>query len=350
MVLHVDIARRFPGLDLRIAFEAPQGVTALFGPSGCGKTSTINAVAGLLRPDSGIIALEDRTLFDSARGIDLPPHRRRIGYVFQDARLFPHLSIASNLRYAARFRPGAARDFDKVVDLLALEPLLRRRPRNLSGGEKQRTAIGRALLSDPELLVMDEPLAALDDARKEEILPWLERLRDAVRLPILYVTHSAPEVLRLATTLVLMKEGRVTHAGPLTDALADPIIGPAFGPRQAGALIPAQIARTEPDGMQLARTPAGAILLPPNDLTVGQSLRLRILAHEVILARELPSAISALNVLPGTVTQITEGLVQLRVGEALLLAQVTQRSVQSLGLAPGISCHVIIKSASIVRS
>lgn len=350
MVLSVAFRRRFPGLMLDVAFTAPPGITALFGPSGCGKTSTINAVAGLMTPDEGRITLDGRHLFDTASGTDLPTQARRVGYVFQDARLFPHLSVAGNLKYPGRFRRGAGRDFDRVVEMLALGPLLDRRPRNLSGGEKQRTAIGRALLSDPGILVMDEPLAALDEARKDEIMPWLERLRDEVKLPILYVTHATSEILRLATTLVLMREGRVLHAGPLTEALADPDIGPAIGPREVGALIPARVEAIETDGMARIQTPAGGLLLPPSGLEPGTDIRLRILAHEVILAREAPQGLSALNVLPATVSRVSGGFVQLRVADAVLLAQVTERSVKALGLVPGAPCHAIVKSAAIVRS
>lgn len=353
MVLSVDIRKNFPGLALDVTFDAPTGITALFGPSGCGKTSTVNAIAGLMSPDQGRITLDGHALFDASRATDLPTQARRIGYVFQDARLFPHLTVAANLKYPARFRSGAGRDFDRVVEMLALAPLLNRHPRNLSGGEKQRTAIGRALLSDPAILVMDEPLAALDEARKDEIMPWLERLRDEVRLPILYVTHSTPEILRLATTLVLMRQGRALYAGPLNDALSDPDIGLLIGTREVGALIPARVQGIEPDGMARVSTPAGPLLLPASaDLPhmPGSELRLRILAHEVILSREAPKGLSALNVLPATVSRIQGGYVQLQVGQVQLLAQVTERSVAALDLAPGAACHAIIKSAAIVQS
>src|SRR5690606_9094720 len=210
LMLEVAFRHRFPGLALDVAFEAPSGITALFGPSGCGKSTAINAIAGLLRPDQGRIALDGRVLF--ADRTNLTPQARRIGCVFQDARLFPHMTVEANLRYPSRWRRGAAWDFGRIIGVMALEPLLQRRPVTLSGGERQRAAIGRALLSNPALLVMDEPLAALDEARKAEIMPWLERLRDEIRLPILYVSHSVAEVLRLATTVVLMRQGRVLHS------------------------------------------------------------------------------------------------------------------------------------------
>ncbi|MTH80046.1 molybdenum ABC transporter ATP-binding protein [Paracoccus aestuariivivens] len=348
MSLSVALRHAFPGLDLDVVFEAPSGVTALFGPSGCGKSTTINAISGLLRPDSGRIALDGRVLFDS--GTNLSPQERRIGYVFQDARLFPHMTVERNLRYPSRWRRNAGRDFDRIVKMLALGPLLHRRPSTLSGGEKQRTAIGRALLSDPALLVMDEPLAALDEGRKAEIMPWLERLRDEVRLPILYVSHSVPEVLRLATTVVLMRKGRVIHAGSLRDILADPLLAPELGAREAGALIQGRVDSYEPDGMARVTTAGGTMLLQDIHVPAGSDLKLRILAHEVILSRTAPEGLSALNVLPASVTQISGGLVQLALGNERMLAQITPRSIEALELKPGISCFAIIKSVSVVHS
>lgn len=346
MSLSVAIRHRFDGLALDVAFDAPAGVTALFGPSGCGKSTTINAIAGLMRPTQGRIALEGRVLFDGKT--DLPPQARRIGCVFQDARLFPHMTVRANLRYPARWRRGAARDFDHVVQMLGLGKLLDRRPASLSGGERQRTAIGRALLSDPALLVMDEPLAALDDSRKAEIMPWLERLRDELRLPILYVSHSVPEVLRLANTVVLMQAGRVVHAGPLAGLLADPDLAPKLGQREAGALIAARVEGCEPDGLVRVATAAGPMLLPGCPAQPGHILRLRILAHEVILSRDPPQGLSALNALPATVIRVEGGLVQLSLGDERMLAQITPRSVQALDLQPGTRCHAIIKSVSVL--
>lgn len=346
-MIEVDFRHRLTDLTLEVAFTAPAGLTALFGPSGCGKTTTVNAVAGLLRPDHGRIVLNGRVLLDAST--NLPPQARRIGYVFQDARLFPHLSVARNLRFAARWRRGADADFDRVVALLGLQSLLERRPATLSGGERQRVAIGRALLSDPDLLVMDEPLAALDDARKAEILPWLERLRDEVALPMLYVSHSVPEVLRLANSVVLMQHGRVCHAGPLAEVLADPALAPLLGAREAGALIGATVIAREADGLSRVMTAAGPIWLAL-DRPPGTRLRLRILAHEVILSRDAPQGLSALNVLPARVTQIQGGMVQLALGDERMLAQITPRSVQMLDLEPGAPCHAVVKSVSVLPS
>ncbi|WP_225028829.1 molybdenum ABC transporter ATP-binding protein, partial [Xinfangfangia pollutisoli] len=227
MTLEVALSHRFAGFTMELSFAAPPGVTALFGPSGSGKTTVVNAVAGLMRPERGRVVLDGRVLTDSAAGTHVPPHRRRIGYVFQDARLFPHLTVRQNLLYGRFFAPkGEGPTLPRIADLLGLEPLLARRPGALSGGEKSRVALGRAILSRPDLLIMDEPLAALDEARKAEILPYLERLRDLLHLPILYVSHSAAEVARLATTVVLLQAGRVTAAGPAAEVFADPALAP----------------------------------------------------------------------------------------------------------------------------
>ncbi|MCR8722859.1 molybdenum ABC transporter ATP-binding protein [Frigidibacter sp. ROC022] len=354
--LSLRLRHGFPGLTLDVAFEAPAGVTALFGPSGAGKTSVVNAVAGLLRPEQGRIAVGGAVLLDSAARLCLPPHRRRIGYVFQDARLFPHLSVAANLRYGARFAPGPAPqdDFDRVTEMLGIGALLDRRPAALSGGERSRVALGRALLSRPRLLLMDEPLAALDAARKAEILPWIERLRDAAEVPILYVTHSAAELARLATTVVLLDRGRVTRAGPVAEVLSDPDAAQGLGRRDAGAILHATVDRHDDDGLTRLSTAAGTLWLPRVAADPGQRLRVRIEAQDVILSRARPEGLSALNVLPATVSQVRLGegpgaLVQLRLGEEAILARLTRRSVAALGLEPGVACHAVIKSVAVAK-
>ncbi|MBJ3776692.1 molybdenum ABC transporter ATP-binding protein [Acuticoccus mangrovi] len=356
MSLTVRLRHAFGGFTLDVAFEAPAGITALFGRSGSGKTTIVNAVAGLMRPDEGRIVAGDTVLLDTAAGRFVPPHRRRVGYVFQEGRLFPHLSVRQNLLFGAFFAPrGAPReDLGRVVDLLGIAHLLGRRPGMLSGGEKSRVAIGRALLAAPRLLLMDEPLAALDEARKAEIIPYLERLRDETEVPILYVSHSLPEVARLATSLVAIDAGRVVRAGSTTTVLADPAAVPVLGHREAGAILTARVVRHHADGLTELAASAGPIYLPTVDAPLGATVRVRIEAHDVIIAREPPSAISALNVLPVMVTEIAEGsgpgaAVGLQAGEDRLLARITRRSVGTLGLAPGVACYAILKSTSVAR-
>jgi molybdate transport system ATP-binding protein len=217
IVLAVDVEKQLGTFKLNIKFQAAGGATALFGPSGSGKTSVVNMIAGLLRPDRGTIALDDTVLFDSARGIDVPPYKRRIGYVFQEGRLFPHLSVRQNLDYGRRMnrQPRDAKEFERIAMLLDIGKLLDRRPRMLSGGERQRVAVGRALLMGPRLLLLDEPLASLDAGHKREILPYLVRLRDEAKIPIVYVSHTPAEVRRIATGVVRLDAGQVTATGGL---------------------------------------------------------------------------------------------------------------------------------------
>ena len=267
MTLEVSLAHAFDGFELDCAFSAPAGVTALFGRSGSGKTTVVQAVAGLLKPGRGRVRLEDRILVDTAARTFLPPHRRRIGYVFQEGRLFPHLSVRQNLEYGQRFsaRRSNSGDFAHIVALLGIEDLLARRPGSLSGGEKQRVAIGRALLSSPQLLAMDEPLAALDEPRKREILPYLERVRDEAGIPILYVSHSLTEVARLATTLVVLEGGKVVAAGPSADVLSDPAMAARFGGREAGAVLRGKVIRHHEDGLSEIAIDGSTLFLPAVD-------------------------------------------------------------------------------------
>ncbi|MCE5973467.1 molybdenum ABC transporter ATP-binding protein [Sinirhodobacter sp. WL0062] len=354
MMLEVSLRHDFGSFALDAAFTAPAGVTALFGASGSGKTTVVNTVAGLMRPDAGRVVAQGEVLLNTAAGICLPPNRRRIGYVFQDARLFPHLDVRANLLFGARFAPRGATGpaFDRVVEMLGIGALLERRPGALSGGEKARVAIGRALLSKPRLLLMDEPLAALDAPRRAEILPFVERLRDA-GLPILYVSHSVAEVARLADTLVVLGEGRILASGRAEDVLADPALAAQFGAQEAGALLRARVLGTDADGLTRLQTATGTVWVS-QPAPVGAELRIRIHASDVILAREAPQGLSALNILPGRVEKIEtdsgqRAWVQLRMGDEAILARLTQRSVTALGLAPGVPCHAILKSVAVAR-
>jgi len=353
LILSVDIRQRLGDFTLDVTFEAPKGVTVLFGRSGSGKTSVINAVAGLTRPDAGRIALGDTVLQDDRTWV--PPHARRMGYVFQDARLFPHLTVARNLAYGRRFAPRNASlpDMDQVIDMLGIEPLLDRRPTALSGGEKSRVSIGRALLSGPRLLLADEPLAALDEDRKAEILPYFERLRDELDVPVLYVSHSAAEVARLATTIVVLDKGRVLRAGPSGEVLADPNVTP-LGAGAAGAMIEARVVAHHPDGLTELAAGTARLYLPAVPCDPGQTLRVHVEAQDVMIATEKPAGISALNVIPAVVRDIRMGdgpgaLVQIEAGGNLILSRVTRRSVEALALTPGQQVFAVLKAVSVAR-
>jgi molybdate transport system ATP-binding protein len=346
MSLSVSLSHRFAGFQLEVGFEAPPGLTCLFGRSGSGKTTVINAVAGLIRPDRARIMLDGVALHD------LPPHQRRVGYVFQDARLFPHLTVAQNLAYGARVRRLPLTGFDRIVGLLGIVGLLDRRPATLSGGEKSRVAIGRALLSGPRILLMDEPFAALDEARKAEILPYVEALRDQMGLPILYVSHSLPEVARLATTIAVIEAGRLVAFGPAAEVLSDPVTAPLLGLADVGAILTARIAAHDEDGLTRLETGAGPLWLPRLAGVVGGRVRIRIAAQDVILALARPEGLSALNILPCHVSAVQEGrgpgvLVRLDVGGEALLARITRRSAQALGIAPGLAVFAVVKTVAV---
>lgn len=356
MTLSVAVRHTLGGFSLDVAFEAPSGVTVLFGRSGSGKTTLVNAVAGLLKPAHGRIAVNGNVLLDTAGGVFLRPHQRRLGYVFQEGRLFPHLTVRQNLLYGRWFAPKAARtqDFDRIAGLLGIGHLLHRRPGALSGGEKQRVAIGRALLAAPELILADEPLAALDEDRKAEILPYFERLRDEMDIPFLYVSHSASEVARLANTVVVLENGRVTAQGPAREVLGDPAVLPV-GSREAGAFLPARVVAHHPDGLSEIDAAGLRLFLPRVGQAPGTGLRVRIAAHDVILSRTRPEGLSALNILPGTISGIRFGdgpgaMVAIDTAAGRLLARITRRSAEALGLAPGTEVHAVVKSVAVAPS
>jgi molybdate transport system ATP-binding protein len=351
MTLRIKVQHAFTGFDLDVDLDLPQGVSVLFGPSGSGKTTLINAVAGLLHPDQGHISVDGWVLLDTARHRDLAPHRRRIGYIFQEGRLFPHLTVRQNLAYGRWFAPRDARveSMDRTVEMLGIGHLLARRPATLSGGEKQRVAIGRALLSGPRLILADEPLAALDEARKAEILPYFERLRDEVAVPILYVSHASAEVARLATTVVALRAGRVIACGPPAQVLGD--VG-VVGARGAASLLTARVTAHHADGLTELATAAGTLWLPRTGDAPGTVLRVRIMAQDVILSHDRPAGLSALNILQGTISDLRLGdgpgaMVTLDMGEDRLAARITRRSAEAMGLASGQACHAIIKSVAV---
>lgn len=355
-MIEVDVKRRLGSFALEAKFSAGPGVTALFGPSGAGKTTIVNLLAGLDRPDAGRIIVDGRTLFDSEGGVDLPPERRRLGYVFQEGRLFPHLSVNGNLTYGMRLIPPEARqhDFSQIVSLLGLSGLLDRRPGSLSGGEKQRVAIGRALLASPRLLLMDEPLSSLDGVLKEEILPYIERLRDELRLPIVYVSHAIEEVIRLADTLVVLDGGKVVEADTLPNAMGRLRPQGLTDSLGGGAVFRATVgARDEDDGLTELLFGPNRLLVPRMKLAPGASLRVRIQARDVALSRGRPSQISVLNIFEGTIREIGPSAgpqvdVLVDIG-APLIARITRKSLQDLGLAVGDRIHALIKAVAVDR-
>lgn len=355
MSLSVSLQHQVGAFTLDASFDAPKGITLLFGRSGSGKTTVVNALAGILRPTSGHVSADEWVMFDSASGVNLAAHQRRVGYIFQEGRLFPHFTVQQNLKYGQWFAPKSSPkvDMDQIVDMLGIEPLLTRRPARLSGGEKQRVAIGRALLASPRLILADEPLAALDDARKAEILPYFERLRDALEIPIVYVSHAMAEVTRLATTLVVLDNGRVVRSGPVADVLSDPAVTP-FGAGAAGVMLRARVTAQHSDGITEVFAGGVHLLLPRIPQTIGTELRIRIDAQDVMIATQEPKSISALNILPATVTALRMGdgpgaLAQLKSGENLILARITRRSVQALALQEGAQVFAVIKAVSIPR-
>lgn len=352
MSLEVEIRHRQGAFALDARFRSEGRLTALFGQSGSGKTTLVNAIGGLIRPSHGRIVVNGRVLVDTDKGVWVPKHRRRIGYVFQEGRLFPHLNVRQNLLFGRWFTPQSERraSFGAIVGLLGIEHLLSRRPSTLSGGEKQRVAIGRALLADPQLLLMDEPLASLDDARKAEIYPYIERLRDEGGVPIVLVSHSVAEIARLATSVVILADGRVTASGPTDEILRHTNLFPHAGPAEAGALIETRVLRHEEAfGLTVLQAKAGPLTVPHLDLAVGAPMRVRLRARDIILSLRPPEGLSALNILPGTIRSIdmSEGPsidVELDCGGDALVARVTRKSVERLGLAPGLPVHAIIKS------
>ena len=358
MTLKVDVGLRRSGFRLEASFECGPGVSVLFGRSGAGKTSLLHAVAGLLRPDRGRIEVDGRCLFDHTERIDVPVHARRLGFVFQDGRLLPHLSVRQNLLYGYRLVAAAERHIgmDRIVALLGIEGLLERAPSSLSGGERQRVAIGRALLANPRVLLMDEPLSSLDLPRRGEILRYIEQLRDELHIPIVYVSHALDEVVRLADNLVLIDRGSVVASGPAAAILARPELQAFSGGDDAGALIEARVSGYDDKYDLTTLEFEGGMLRAGNvDALVGERVRVRIRARDVALALEAPAGISVLNILPGRIASLTpepSGAVDasIDIGAARIYARVTRLSAERLGLAAGMNIYALIKAVSLDRS
>jgi molybdate transport system ATP-binding protein len=351
---------RLPRADFELAVDLSlpgTGITVLFGASGSGKTSVLRCVAGLERAPSARVVVAGEIWQDDVARVCLPTHQRSLGYVFQEASLFKHLDVLDNLRYGLkRVRSTQAEDtLQAAIELLGIGHLLHRRPDRLSGGERQRVAIARALATSPRLLLLDEPMAALDLERRQEILPWLERLRDELRIPMLYVTHSADELLRLADHLVVLERGQVKAAGPVDEVLSSVDVPVVVGD-DVGALLRAQVLDRDV-AWHLARVgfAGGALWLRDNGVPVGQAVRLRVLARDVSLTMDEPRNTTIQNHLPCVIDSVaadahpSQVLVRLRCGTSMLLARVTYRSLHSLNLQPGMAVWAQVKSVAIVQ-
>ncbi len=351
---HFRLERGDFRLDIDLELPA-RGIAVLFGPSGSGKTTCLRAMAGLERAPDGFFSIAGEVWQDEASGVFVPTHRRALGYVFQEASLFPHLSVERNMEFGQRRATNAAPhgELDTVADLLGIRALLKRRPDSLSGGERQRVAIARALLAAPRLLLMDEPLAALDLKRKREILPYLERLHDELAIPVIYVSHAPDEVARLADHLVLLEEGRVVASGPLCDTLARTDLPPAFAD-DAGVVIETTLSGNVADNLSQLEFADGTLHVGRRPEVPGSRLRCRIHARDVSVALERPRASSIVNILPATVSAVaatdTPGhvLVQMRVGGTPLLARITERSQRELEIAPGRTVWAQIKGVALL--
>ena len=358
--LRVRLPRAQFTLDVDLTVPAA-GVTVLYGPSGSGKTSLLRCVAGLERPQAAQVSVAGELWQDDEQGVWVPTHHRALGYVFQEASLFEHLDVRANVLYGmrrgARRNRGAASpafDLNSVAELLGIGHLLGRRPAQLSGGERQRVAIARALAGQPRLLLLDEPLSAIDSARRDDILPWLERLRDELHLPMLYVTHSADELVRLARTLVVLDGGRVRAQGPVRDVLSS-LHPPVSVGEDAGAILHATVAQRDATwGLARLSLQGGELWVRDAGTEVGRGVRLRLLARDISLSLDRPQRTSIQNHLACTVVahadeaHPSQMLVQLRCGDSLLLARVTRRAWHELGLALGSSVWAQVKAVALL--
>ena len=353
-MINVDIEQQLGAFRLDVKFSAEAPIVGLFGRSGSGKTSVVNAIAGIAKPRRGSIRVNEEVLYDATEHIDLPPNERRVGYVFQDSLLFPHMDVESNLRYGQRLRPPEERYIaeSRIVDLLGLSTLLRRRSRALSGGEKQRVAIGRALLAQPRILLMDEPLASLDIPRKMEILAYVERLRDELRIPIVYVSHSVTEIARLADTVVVLSDGKCIASGAVDEVMGRFGFNPATGWHDSGTVLDTRVAAQNiEDQLTTLAFDGGELVVPHLDAAVGERVRARISARDVSLALAKPADISILNVLAAEVVAIDEGNgpvvdLQLAVGASTLVARITRRSLRQLDIRTGLQVHALVKAVA----
>ena len=359
-VLSISVQKQEGTFTLDAEFEASAGVTGIIGPSGAGKSMLLSTIAGLANPDNGSIRLDRHALFDTAQNINLSPEHRELGMVFQDARLFPHMTVKSNLTFSRRQTRAALSTVEEIVDLLDIGSLLSRRPHHLSGGEKQRVAIGRALLSSPAALLMDEPLASLDLARRREIMPFLERLRHRFDLPILYVSHNLDETLRLADSVIVMDQGNILARGGVEQTLSridvqSLVLGGATtnDHPEPVTIVAATIGKRSDDGLFSIETPWGTLTAPNITGRYGDQVRLRIRARDLVLSTTEPTGLSIRNVIAGEVGIMTEaGSAQVDVlvrpshdsNTQPVWARITKRAATELDLQPGHPIWALLKA------
>ena len=351
----VDVALALGSFHLDVAFENDEGITALFGRSGAGKSTTINLIAGLARPDRGRIALDGTALVDTERGIFVPPYRRHVGLVFQDAQLFPHLTVRQNLLFGRWFASpkNHSASFASVVEALGISHLLQRKPNGLSGGEKQRVALGRALLAAPKFLLMDEPLASLDMERKLEILPLIERLREEFRVPIVYVSHSVDEVARLASRVVVMEQGRVIAIGGVEDALGPGLRNTRVSRFERSSVITGRLKGTDAYGLTQISHPAGTIWLTGRARPIGREARVVVKATDITLAKARGEGLSVQTTLAGKISEIEmddgpiAGVSIALDGHGQLFALATRKAIDALGLGKGDRVFALVKAVAL---
>jgi molybdate transport system ATP-binding protein len=352
MALEV-MARASAPIPLDVAFRVEPGeLLALVGHSGSGKTTVLRTIAGLWRPQSGRVRVEGRTWLDTAGGVNLPPHQRRIGIVFQNYALFPHMSAAQNVM-AAMDAPDR-KEAERLLDLVNLHGLSDRRPAQLSGGQQQRVAVARALARRPQALLLDEPFSAVDRATREKLHAEIIALRAHLRMPVVLVTHDMNEAQLLADRMAVIERGQVVREGTTAEVMADPEAMRAMGIREVAAMLPATVVGPLPDGLTRLEAATGPLFLPGVEAPVGARVRVRIMAHEVILSRLRPEGLSAQNILAGRILRIVPGtgpgvMVHLAVGEDEILARITRRAADQLALRPGDMVHAILKSMSVAR-
>lgn len=356
MALDVMVAAKAPiALDMSFRVE-PGELLALVGHSGSGKTTLLRTIAGLWRPEVARVQVNGRTWLDTAAGVEQPTHQRRVGVVFQNYALFPHLTAAGNVASAIDHLRGSERQIEaeRLLELVNLQGLGQRKPAQLSGGEQQRVAVARALARRPEALLLDEPFSAVDSNTREKLYAEIIALRAHLAMPVVLVTHDMNEAQLLADRMVVIDSGRMVAEGSTGSVMSDPKALRAMGIREAAAMLPAIIDHHEADGMTCLNSSAGPLWLPKVDAAPGARVRVRIMAHEVMLARARPEGLSAQNILPARIIDLQPGegpavLIRLALGEDEILARVTQRAVASLGLQVGDQIHAVLKSMSIAR-